>query len=468
MKEAIILFTKVPEVGAVKTRISKYWGIFTAIDAYQLYNHLLRDTASVIQAVVRKRGSSTYICYTPQEKQKNLKEALGSLSFYSTFMEQVGSDITERVRNAFQQVIDQGYDSVILIPGDHDDLDASTLSMALDCLVSASNLRRPQLVIGPTHDGGAYLIGLNRYTDLNCISNLDDSYRVCFNLIEYARTHALPFKILDVKMDIDDVDDLLRVSLRRKKLNTATERFLMSYPTPPSTNKYALSIIIPTLNEEFWVRSALKSIDKDNHEVEVILVDGGSEDNTLQAAANLVDKVVVLGKASRKMQENIGAFGARGKILLFLHADMVLQKRAVEEVIKSFQDKAVVAGSLDVFYDPPRTRYNFVKSVRLMISKIFNLHGVGAAFCVRRDLFYQLGGFDENCMEEGVALSQKLKKVGRLITVKAPVIVSARRFEKKGFIRTLILWALTVLLTTLGFKNTWLEDKFWKTLNKKQ
>lgn len=468
MKQAIILFTKVPHPGYVKTRLIK--NCFTVYEAYELYMHLLRDTATAILEATRKRELSIYVCYSPSATHFTLLKTLHPVYSNAVFIEQKGPDVTQRVRNAFISVFNDGNEAVILIPGDHDDLDSTILCEALDCLVDATKLKRPQIVIGPTHDGGAYLLGLNKYTTLECISNLQDAHRVCFNIISYARSHSIPYKILDLRMDIDDLDDVLRVITRKRRLGTSTENYLKNYIKSKKLvyiNEHPLSIIVPTLNEEKWIRRALISLKRQNEDVEIIVVDGGSTDNTLQLIADLADKIVILGKPSRKMQENIGAYAARGEILLFFHADMFLPQGSLRKVIEAFKDTSLVAGSLDVLFDVPKTRYAFLRCIRQIVSKLFNIHGVGAAFCIRRDKFYYLGGFDENFMEEAVALSKKIKKIGRLTRINAPVIVSVRRFEKKGYIRTVIIWALTVLLTLLGCKSTWLEQKFWKGLNMK-
>ena len=468
VKQAIILFTKVPCVGYVKTRLVKDG--FTTEEAYQLYTHLLRDTAAAIHGALTKKSLSIYICYYPAEAHLAQLKTLHFIYSNSMFIEQRGLDVTERVRNAFVSVFEEGNDAAILIPGDHDDLDSIILCEALNYLTDAVKLKKPQLVVGPTHDGGAYLLGLNRYTTLQCINNLQDTHRVCFHIISYAKSHSIPYKILDVRMDVDDLDDVLRVATRKKKLNTYTENYLKNFLKSKKlapVNRCSLSIIVPTLNEEQWVRRALASIRRQNVDSEVIVVDGGSVDNTLQLVADLADKVVILGKASRKTQENMGAYAARGEILLFLHADMFLPQGSLTKVIDAFKDKSVAAGSLDAFFDLYKTKYTFIRCVRQIMTRLFNIHGVGAAFCIRRNIFYQLGGFDENFMEEAVALSKKIRRIGKLIKIDAPVIVSARRFEKKGYIRTTIMWALTVFLTLIGCRSTWLEKKFWKGLNKK-
>jgi len=468
VKQAIILFTKVPYIGYVKTRLVRDG--FTAEEACQLYMNLLKDTAVAIHGAVTKKSLLIYIYYSPAEAHLAQFKSLHSIYSNSMFIEQRGLDVTERVRNAFVSVFGKGNDAAILIPGDHDDLDSTILCKALNYLTKSAKLKKPQIVIGPTYDGGAYLLGLNRYTTLHCINNLQDTYRVCYNVISYARSHSIPHKILDVRMDIDDLDDVLRVAARRRKLNTHTENYLKNLIKTKKlvpVNRYSLSIIVPTLNEENWVRRALTSVSRQNVDSEVIVVDGGSDDNTLQLVADLADKVVMLGEASRKTQENIGAYAARGEILLFLHADMFLPQGSLAKVIEAFKDRSVAAGSLDAFFDVNKTKYTFIRYVRQIMSRVFNIHGVGAAFCIRRNMFYRLGGFDENFMEEAVALSKKIRQIGKLTKINAPVIVSARRFEKKGYVRTMIIWALTVLLTLIGCRSTWLERKFWKGLNKK-
>jgi cellulose synthase/poly-beta-1,6-N-acetylglucosamine synthase-like glycosyltransferase len=196
---------------------------------------------------------------------------------------------------------------------------------------------------------------------------------------------------------------------------------------------------------------------------ETILVDGGSQDSTIEKAWDVVNKIVFVAEASRKGQENVGAGGARGEVLLFLHADMVLSPDAIDRIAKAMVDPAVAGGSCRIAFDARGFRYSFLSAFRTCGSRLLRLHGISSAFFVRRSLLLAAGGFREDVMEEAIDLVRRLPG-SRFVTLDITVLSSARRFERRDLFFVAALWSLTVLLTLVGVRRTGLERKLWKSI----
>lgn len=204
----------------------------------------------------------------------------------------------------------------------------------------------------------------------------------------------------------------------------------------------SVSIIIPALNEGATLEATLlplQSWREAGHEL--ILVDGGSNDNTAAIARPLVDKVLdsIPGRAR---QMNLGAQAASGEILLFLHADTTLPHRA-----DSFIRQAVHHSQWGRFDIRLSGRHWLLRVVERMMNWRSCLTGIATGdqgIFMARELFERVGGFPELPLMEDIALSQRLKQAtGRPACVRTPLITSSRRWEQYGIVRTILLmWRL--------------------------
>jgi uncharacterized protein len=154
MKEALVLMAKAPRPGEVKTRLA---GALGAEDAAELYVAFLNDTWAAMEEVWEEReGLSLALCYTPAGAEEAFErlEREGGL-----MLAQRGESLGERMQNCFADLFAAGFESVVLIGADTPTLPADALGEALERLAEGGENR---VVVGPSEDGGYYLIGMRR------------------------------------------------------------------------------------------------------------------------------------------------------------------------------------------------------------------------------------------------------------------------------------------------------------------
>jgi rSAM/selenodomain-associated transferase 2 len=204
-----------------------------------------------------------------------------------------------------------------------------------------------------------------------------------------------------------------------------------------------LSIIIPVLNEAPVVVQtliALQPLQEAGHEV--IVVDGGSDDDTITFSKPYANKIIQ-GPRGRSRQMNAGAKLASGEILLFLHADTFLPERADRSIIEGMSSKGCGWGRFDVKLSGERPLFRIIEFLMNWRSRLSCIATGDQAIFVNRELFEAIGGFPEIDLMEDIALSKMLKKHGRPLCLYERVLTSSRRWEEKGFPRTvLLMWFL--------------------------
>lgn len=204
-----------------------------------------------------------------------------------------------------------------------------------------------------------------------------------------------------------------------------------------------ISIIIPVYNEEVLLVEHLSKLSNQIDGHEIIVVDGGSSDRTVEFARKYPVKVIRSIK-NRAVQMNTGAKEARGKIFLFLHADCILDEYALG-ALEECLAKGYIAGCFSQRIDSKRFIYRLIESSGNIRAKLFRIFYGDQAIFVRRDIFFKIGGFDKVELFEDVIFSKKLKKMGKTCVLDRKAYVSPRRWEKEGIIKTtLINWFLTL------------------------
>jgi len=206
-----------------------------------------------------------------------------------------------------------------------------------------------------------------------------------------------------------------------------------------------LAVIVPTLNEAAGIRAALESLASlraRGHEV--IVVDGGSNDATIELARPLADQVIVCAKG-RAIQMNAGARAARSGAFVFLHADTRLPEGADKLVIDALQRHAW--GRFDVRLEGRHPLLKLVACAMNLRSRLTGIATGDQAIFVRRDEF---PGFPEIALMEDIAFSSAMKHVGRPACLRERVASSARRWQARGVVRTIFLMWRLRLLYALG------------------
>lgn len=209
---------------------------------------------------------------------------------------------------------------------------------------------------------------------------------------------------------------------------------------PGSAPSPMLTVIVPTLNEAATIEACLRRLAPlRTRDVEVIVVDGGSTDDTAGLARPLCN-ILVRSARGRALQMNAGAQAASGDVLLFLHADTELPADADTLILDALRRRpSQVWGRFDVQISG---RARLLCLVGKMINIRSRLTGVAtgdqAIFCYR-DVFIRENGFPEIPVMEDVALSKQLRRRSRPLCLNAPAITSGRRWEMYGVIRTIVL-----------------------------
>ncbi len=196
------------------------------------------------------------------------------------------------------------------------------------------------------------------------------------------------------------------------------------------------------LNEEInlsRISGYLQSIRHQGHEI--IIVDGGSVDNTLAISYEVTDKVIV-SKAGRALQMNSGASVASGDVLLFLHVDTFLPDNAIQIISDSFQSKNYW-GRFDVRLSSSKYVYRIIEHLMNLRSCLTSIATGDQAIFVEKNLFNRVGGYPEIALMEDVEISRRLKKISKPVCLKQKVITSSRRWETNGVVATvLLMWKL--------------------------
>lgn len=176
--------------------------------------------------------------------------------------------------------------------------------------------------------------------------------------------------------------------------------------------------------------------------IEVIVVDGGSNDRTVALSEPLADRVVQT-TAGRARQMNAGSRVASGDVLLFLHADTTLPTDFFELIAGDFWCSKRGWGRFDVKLSGPATIYRIIESMMNLRSRITGICTGDQAIFVRRELFEETGGFAEIPLMEDIELSKRLKTVTKPFCISSAVVTSSRRWEKQGVARVIVtMWWL--------------------------
>lgn len=209
-----------------------------------------------------------------------------------------------------------------------------------------------------------------------------------------------------------------------------------------------LSVIIPTFNEAHSISETLKRVAALRGEVEVILVDGGSHDETVEMARRRGVKVITAARG-RGSQMHAGASVARGSALLFLHADTHPAPDAAERIMEALREPETVGGNFSVRFDGPRRAARFLTWLYPQLRKLGLCYGDSAIFA-RREVYDEIGGFRPHPIFEDLDLVRRLRRRGRVVHLPAIVVTSSRRFENRSFAWTFTRWASLQVLYWLG------------------
>lgn len=204
----------------------------------------------------------------------------------------------------------------------------------------------------------------------------------------------------------------------------------------------ALCIIVPVLNEAATLAPRLRALQSLRQRgARVVVVDGGSEDDTLDIARAHAD-IALVGPRGRASQMNAGAAACPADVLLFLHADTELPDYA-DMLVRRATVGAHAWGRFDVRIDSDHLLLRLVSTMMNVRSRWTGIATGDQAIFVRNELFWGVGGFPDQPLMEDVALCRLLKRQGPPACMRERARTSARRWEQHGVWRTIMLmWQL--------------------------
>jgi rSAM/selenodomain-associated transferase 2/rSAM/selenodomain-associated transferase 1 len=414
--ERLIVFTRYPEPGRSKTRLIPVLGPNGAADLQkQMTELLLARTGSFVSdrrvdMEVRYEGGNRAL----------MEKWLGS---HISYRSQGHGDLGSRMAQAFSQAFKQGKKRVVIAGSDCPGINEGIVRTAFDLLDQFD------LVLGPANDGGYYLIGL-RQEESKLFEDVPwGTAEVGARTLEIANRLRLRW----VKIDpLDDVDRAEDIELTRKEV-------------PPHP---VISIVIPTLNEAANLAATLVSTES-GVDLEIIVVDGGSSDGTVEVAKSFGVRLLT-SATGRARQANAGGLAARGEVLFFLHGDTRLPQGFEWHVLDIVKKPGVMAGAFTLGIDGSEFGFRIVEMLANFRSRVFQMPYGDQGIFLRREVFRDLGGFPEMFLMEDFVLIQRLRKKGRVTIAPVAVKTSARRWRKLGILKTTLINQAVLLGYFLG------------------
>ncbi|HSF52833.1 MAG TPA: TIGR04283 family arsenosugar biosynthesis glycosyltransferase [Algoriphagus sp.] len=214
--------------------------------------------------------------------------------------------------------------------------------------------------------------------------------------------------------------------------------------------KLEISVIIPVLNEAQNLRELIPILKKSGGDIiaEVIVVDGGSRDDSCAVAESLGAKVVRAEVASRAIQMNLGAKNAKGNTLFFVHAD-TRPLRSFAKEIRAARTRGFKAGCFRYHFDSDAFLLR-VNSWFTQFNGLFSGGGDQTLF-ISRDFFNTLGGYDAQfCLMEDFELVKRIKKKTKFFIIPKSITVSARKYRENSWLRVQLVNLLIFTLFHLG------------------
>ncbi len=408
-RDRLIVLTRFPIPGTTKTRLIPALGPEGASD---LHARMVEYTVGAARVLEQKCPGLLEICYAGGEAGA-LRKWLGPDLRYTP---QGSGDLGRRMTEALDRNFGKGDQRIVLIGTDCPGITAAHLES------SFTALRGHDVVLGPSLDGGYYLIGMRRLNRILFEGISWGSDKVQGETLEKSRAAGLSVKLLNPLQDVDTPDDLQEWE---------------------KTQGQTLSIVIPTLNEEGRIRETLSHA-AGIEQSERIVVDGGSQDRTVEKAQAEEARVLVF-RPGRGPQLNHGAKASSGAILLFLHADTLLPPDAGRLIRSALLDPAVVGGYFRLRFQPRSPLLCFQEWTINLRTRVLKRPYGDQAYFVRASVFALAGGFPDIPIMEDVEFIRRLLRLGKLVLLPASVVTSARRFVQRGIVRTTLRNKITIL-----------------------
>ncbi len=427
MKESginLLIFSRYPTPGQTKTRLIPTLG---AEGAARLSRRMTEHAIAVARAASDRGGSDITICFTGARRKKFLAW-LGDDNHYAA---QSRGDLGTRLHRAFEIAFRARAQKVLAVGCDIPGISIEILLQAMDAL------HEKDVVLGPAADGGYYLIGMRCFRP-ELFAAIDWGTQHVFEQTCAAISRqGLTLAELPKLNDVDLPQDLSIIRDDPRFKDVFDENTL-------------ISIVIPTFNEAAVIGRTLSSV-HNSQGVEIIVADGGSQDATCEIASRL-GAVVLVVNGGKAAQMNAGAAAAKGRILLFLHADTMLPDQYALLIRRALGNPSVVAGAFRFQTDDSGLAMRLVAWLANFRSIVLRWpYGDQGIFMMKR-VFDEMGGFKPLPIMEDFELLSRLRRRGSIVTLSEQVITSARRWRRLGVIRTTLINQCMIVGFLIGIK----------------
>lgn len=411
MRSSLIIFTRYPEPGKVKTRLVPALGEEGASDLHRRMAELTINIARQVD-LPELRIQVHYDGGDPELMK-------GWLSADVDLRSQGEGDLGERMRRAFETAFSDGMQKALIIGTDSPFITHQLLRLAL------FKLKTSDMALGPAVDGGYYLIGIRKQAAAQALPGIVSGIpwgtgEVFGRTLRKAQELGLNVYQTEMLCDIDRPEDLP-----------------LWKEASDSENSTLISVVIPTVNEEDNLLALAENLATEKR-LETIVADGGSSDGTVRVA-RLLTSNVVSSRKGRWIQMNAGADAASGEILLFLHADTRLPPGFSEHIRQALADPDTVAGAFRFATDLDTVSMKLIEWAANMRASRLGIIYSDQAFFISSDLFRELRGFPDQPVMEDYELTRRVRDRGKTVLLPYKAVSSARKWKAVG------IWRLTAI-----------------------
>lgn len=216
------------------------------------------------------------------------------------------------------------------------------------------------------------------------------------------------------------------------------------------------------LDEESAIAATLDAIRIGAPEAEIVVVDGGSTDRSVEIARPQCEKLIE-GPRGRARQMNSGASSASGDTLVFVHADTIVPTSFARDIEAALADTRLVGGRFDVAFDIGGPAYDVIATMISLRSRLMRSATGDQAIFVRREVFERLGGFPDIELCEDVDFVRRMRRAGRIACLRSRIVTSARRWQRDGVVRTVVRMWIIKSLFLAGVSPAWLKRHYADT-----